>query len=287
MHIKVPWFSQKIMKKIRFFDLIFLIVFLTTSGLAKGQRPVLDPNDPEIGVIEHLGEFIPLNIQLVNEKADTVTLGDILDKPTIINFVYYRCPGICSPMMSALGETIDVLDLEIGKDYQAFTVSFDPTEDTKLALNKKNNYLDLMQNKELAEKGWKFFTGDGPNLARFTDLTGFKYKRVGKDFNHTATLIVLSPEGKITRYIKPGMSQFDERFYFQPFDVKMSILDASEGKVRSTINKVLVFCYSYNPEGQQWVFNITKVSGIVIGFFAIMLFLILILRSGLKKKKNT
>ncbi len=263
-----------------------LFIFLTHTGISYAQRPNFDPNDPEVGVVEHLGDFIPLDIRLINEDRDTVILKDILDKPTIINFVYYRCPGICSPMMSALGETIDILDLNIGEDYQAFTISFDPTEDTELAINKKNNYLDLMQNKEVAEKGWQFFTAEASDVDRFTDLTGFKYKKIGQDFNHTATLIVLSPEGKITRYIKPGMSQFDDRFYFQPFDVKMSVLDASEGTVRSTINKVLVFCYSYNPKGQNWVFNITKVAGIVIGFFAILLFLVLILRSGLKKKKN-
>ena len=286
MHFNLPCCDRKILIIRGIFNLFVLILFFSYSGYVSGQRPAFDPNDPEVGVVEHLGEFIPLDLQLITESRDTIVLGDILDKPTIINFVYYRCPGICSPMMSALGETIDILDLEIGKDYQAFTISFDPTEDTQLAINKKNNYLDLMQNKEAAEKGWKFFTGEASEVTKFTDLTGFKYKRVGKDFNHTATLIVLSPEGKITRYIKPGMSQFDDRFYFQPFDIKMSILDASEGTVRSTINKVLVFCYSYNPEGQQWVFNITKVSGIVIGFFAILLFLILILRSGLKKKKT-
>ena len=286
MHFNLPFCDTKILIIRKVFNLFVLILLFSYSGYLFGQRPAFDPNDPEVGVVEHLGEFLPLDLQLINESRDTIVLGNILDKPTILNFVYYRCPGICSPMMSALGETIDILDLEIGKDYQAFTISFDPTEDTQLAINKKNNYLDLMQNKEAAEKGWKFFTGEASEVARFTDLTGFKYKKVGKDFNHTATLIVLSPEGKITRYIKPGMSQFDDRFYFQPFDIKMSILDASEGTVRSTINKVLVFCYSYNPEGQQWVFNITKVSGIVIGFFAILLFLILILRSGLKKKKT-
>lgn len=262
---------------------LFLLLFFTSSFLY-AQRPALNINDPEIGIVEHLGDIVPADIRLINEESDTVTLGEILDKPTIINFVYFRCPGICSPMMSALGETIDVLDLEIGRDFQAFTISFDPTETIDLGIKKKKSYIELLKKKEVAKKGWQFFTGDSANLTMFTNLTGFRYKKVGRDFNHTASLIVLSPDGKITRYIKPGVNQFDESFYFQPFDVKMSILDASEGKVRSTINKVLVFCYSYNPEGQQWVFNITRVSGILIGFMALVLFLVLALKSKFRKR---
>lgn len=276
--------SQSCSRYFRISNLIILLFLI--SVFVDAQRPALNLNDPEIGIIEHLGNFVPLDIQLINEKSDTVTLGEILKKPTIINFVYFRCPGICSPMMSALGETMDVLDLSIGEDYQAFTISFDPSETIDLGIKKKKSYLELLDKKEAAKEGWQFFTGDSANLALFTQITGFRYKKVGRDFNHTASLIVLSPEGKITRYIKPGVNQFDKSFYFQPFDVKMSVLDASEGKVRSTINKVLVFCYSYNPEGQQWVFNITKVSGILIGFMALALFLVLALRSKFRKQST-
>ncbi len=258
-----------------------LLLFSLSSSTSQNLQTTLQ--DQEIGIVEHLGDTVDLNIKLIDERFDTVNLGSLLDKPAIINFVYYRCPGICSPIMSALGEMIDLIDLTVGEDYYAFTISFDPTENTELAINKKSNYLDLLQKREDAEKGWKFFTSDSASIIRFTDATGFKYKRVGRDFNHTAALIVLSPNGKITRYIKPGLDQYGEKFYFQPFDVKMSILDAAEGKVRSTINKVLVFCYNYNPEGQKWVFNLTKVSGVIIGFFALVFFLILALRSKFRK----
>jgi len=278
-----PQDTKTLLKIVLKFSLnILLFGLLTLPALT--QRIPLNLSDPEIGIIEHLGDTIPSSILLIDEDSDTLGLGYLLDKPTIINFVYYRCPGICSPMMSALAETIEVLDLQIGVDYQAFTISFDPTENTELALNKKENYLDLMEDRDIAGKGWKFFTGDSANMALFTDLAGFKYKKVGRDYNHTAALIMLSPEGIITRYIKPGGNQFDQSFYFQPFDVKMSILDAAEGKVRSTINKVLVFCYSYNPEGQQWVFNITKVSGVLIILFGLLFFAFLALRSKLRKQ---
>jgi len=256
------------------------------NAVIKAQDYPKNFTDPEVGIVEHLGDTVPLTIKLIDEKADTVELKDVITMPTIINFVYFRCPGICSPIMSALSQVIDASDLELGKDYQAFTISFDPTETTDLAIGKKSNYIDLMQKKEVARKNWEFFTGDSANLALFTNVTGFKYKKVGKDYNHAGALIVLSPQGKITRYIKPGGNQFDNSFVFQPFDVKMSILDAAEGKVRSTINKVLVYCYSYNPEGQEWVFNITKVSGVLIIFLGLFLFLILALRSKFKKQSK-
>ena len=95
-----------------------------------------------------------------------MVIGDLLDKPTILNFVYYRCPGICSPLMDGLADAMDGNDLMLGEDYQALTISFDAREGTFLAVKKKNNYLNLMEKKEEAEKGWLFFTSDSASIAR-------------------------------------------------------------------------------------------------------------------------
>ena len=158
-------------------------------------------SDIEIGVVEKLDQYIPLDPVLVDENGDTVIIGDLLDKPTILNFVYYRCPGICSPLMDGLADAMDGNDLVLGKDYQALTISFDPREGTDLAIKKKNNYLNLMKKKEEARDGWRFFTSDSASIARLTEATGFRYKSTGNDFIHSATLIILDPEGKITRYM--------------------------------------------------------------------------------------
>ena len=272
------------MMRQNFWKTLFILMALQLVVIeADAQRNLVAPGDTEIGVVEHLGDTVPATLRLINEEGDTVMLKEILNKPTIINFVYYRCPGICSPMMSALSETIDILDLEIGKDYQAFTVSFDPTETPDLAISKKNNYLALMQKKDAA-KGWHFFTADSANAKLFTDVTGFRYKPQGRDFVHSGVLIILSPEGKITRYIYPGSKPYEDAFFFQPFEMKMSLLDAARGEVRSTVNKVLVYCFNYDPQGQQYVFNITKVAGTVILFFAVIFFIILVIRSGVRRK---
>lgn len=232
--------------------------------------------DVEIGVVEKLDQYIPLDALLIDEHGDTVLIGDLLDKPTILNFVYYRCPGICSPLMDGLADAMDGNDLVLGEDYQALTISFDAREGTFLAVKKKNNYLNLMEKKEQAEKGWLFFTSDSVSIARLTDAAGFRYKPTGNDFIHSATLIILDPGGKITRYMNG--------IYFLPFELKMSLMEAAEGKSGPTVNRVLQYCYSYDPEGQKYVLNITKISATLILFFAVVLLLVLFLY---KKRKTT
>ncbi len=227
-------------------------------------------SDLEVGIVEKLDQNLPMDAMLVNEDGDTVTLGDVLDKPTILSFVYYRCPGICSPLMDGMASAMDLTELELGTDYQAITISFDARETTDLAVNKKSNYLNLMKKKEEAKEGWHFFTSDSANISRLTEATGFRFKPTGNDFLHAAALMILSPEGKITRYMNG--------IYYLPFELKMSLLDAAKGKSGPTVNRVLLYCYSYDPEGQSYVFNVTKVAGTIILFLSLILFAGLVLR---------
>jgi protein SCO1/2 len=255
--------------------LLLLIISVSVSGQAI-INPSASNEDVEIGVVEHLNDYLPDSISLINENGEQVWLADIIDKPTIINFVYYRCPGICSPLMEAVAGVMDKSDMIPGKDYQVLTISFDPTETIDLGIRKKTNYLNLMTNKvEEAKKGWLFFISDSVSIARATNATGFRYKKTGNDFLHAASLTVVSPEGKITRYLN-GL-------FFLPFEWKMAIIEASEGKSGPTLNKVLRYCYSYDPEGQTYVMNITKVSGTLILFFGVVLLLVLVLKPKRKK----
>ena len=232
-----------------------------------------------IGVNEKLGEIVPGDIRVYDENGEEAYLENLIDKPTIMALVYYRCPGICSPLMEGIAEAIDRTDLVLGVDYQVLTISFDARETTDLAVNKKQNHLLLMKKQEQAEQHWQFFTSDSANIARLTDATGFRYKQTGNDFIHSATLIVLSPGRKISRYLNGT--------YFLPFEVKMAVLEASEGRVGPTINKILQFCYSFDPAGQTYVLNITKVAGIIIIFFSFVLLLGLSIKPILRKLKSS
>ena len=258
-------------KKFKLFTGILLLLFYIAPVNAQTINPVENNEDLEIGVVEHLNDYLPDSISLINEAGEEVWLADIIDKPTILNFVYYRCPGICSPLMEGVAGVMGKSGLIPGEDYQVLTISFDPGETIDLGVRKKTNYLNLMTNNvEAAKDGWRFFVSDSASIARATEATGFRYKRTGNDFLHAASLIVVSPEGKITRYLN-GL-------FFQPFEWKMAIVEASKGQAGPTINKVLRFCYSYDPQGQTYVLNVTKVSGVLIMFFALLLVLYLVLK---------
>jgi len=248
---------------------VWLLIFsflmaLTTTGQI---NPV---GDPEIGVVEHLDEYLPTDIYITGEDSKTVTLTDLIDRPTIINYVYYRCPGICSPLMEGLANVMDKSDLVPGVDYQVITISFDPTETIDLGIRKKTNYLNLVNKKEQIAQGWHFFVSDSASIAKGTHAVGFNYKRTGNDFLHAASVMVISPDGKITRYLN-GL-------YFLPFEFKMAIIEASKGQSGPTINKILQFCYSYDPVGRTYVLNVTKVAGILILFIAVVIFMILVFK---------
>lgn len=256
-----------------FLALLFLLCF----GIKLIGQPVFDDKtkDPEIGVVEHLDEFLPTDIYLIDENNQRVLLTDLIDKPTIINWVYFRCPGICSPLMEGLAKVMDASDLVAGVDYQVLTISFDPTETIDLGIRKKTNYLNLVNKKETIGKGWKFFVSDSASIAKGTNAVGFKYKVTGKDFLHAASVTVVSPKGKITRYLNG--------IYFLPFDFKMAIIESSKGMSAPTINKIMQYCFSYDPVGQAYVLNVTKISGTLILFVAVLFFLILIFKPKRKK----
>lgn len=245
---------------------ILLFFFILNITILDAQNPGSNP-DVEIGFIEKQGEYAALDTKLINEEGEEVTLGELIDKPTILNLVYYRCPGTCSPLMWGVAKFIEEVDLELGKDYQVLTISFDHTENIKLGLQKKANYISSLENKELGEH-WRFYVADSANIAKLTESVGFRFKWIVDQYSHPTGLIALSPEGKITRYLR-GIE-------FLPFDIKITMVEAADGKIGPSINRLLAFCYSYDRNEDSMVFNITKVAGTLIMFFAIVIFLILL-----------
>ena len=254
---------------------LVLIGILFIASFSKASSQINPTSDTEIGIDEHLDQYLPKDIYLIGEDSQKVVLTDLIDKPTIINYVYFRCPGICSPLMEGLSEVMDKTDLVAGKDYQVFTISFDPRETIDLGIRKKKNYLNLVHKKESIREGWKFFVSDSASIIKGTDAVGFRYKKNGNDFLHAASIVVVSPEGKITRYLN-GIT-------FLPFNFKMAVIEASKGQSNPTINKVLQYCFSYDPVGKTYVLNVTKIAGTIILFIAVVVFLVLIFKP--KKKK--
>jgi protein SCO1/2 len=255
----------------------FLFLCVCLTGLNSYSQTPLFNQQMQVGFEEKQGQYADLGVKLVNEAGDTVLLKNIINKPTILNLVYFQCAGTCSPLMWGISKFIDGVDLKLGKDYEVITVSFDPTERIKLGIDKKASYLSTMVKKEEA-KNWLFFVSDSANIARLTKSVGFNYQKINDQFVHPTGLIALAADGKIIRYLR-GID-------FLPFDIKVTMVEAAKGKIGPSINRLLAVCYGYDSKGNQFVFNVTRVSAIVISFVVVIIFLVLAF-SRIKFKTKT
>lgn len=250
---------------------LFSVIIFSVSYSSSAQE--------ELGVYEHLDEYISDDLIFTDELYNEVNLKDAIDKPTVISLVYYECPGICSPLLNGLAEAMDRTNIDLGEEYQSFTISFSHTETTELARKKKKTYEKLVSHGD-PKNAWKFFTGDSTTIFRLLDEVGYKVKKEGKEYIHPGTIIVISPKGKITRYLYGST-------YFMPFDLKMAIAEAADERSGPTINKMLKYCFSYDPEGKKYVLNFTKISGSIILVIAFALLGTLIIRGRRKKNLKT
>lgn len=256
------------MNRTYFFIILILVSF---SKNISAQEETGTPK-PEVGIYERLGETIPDGIILTNETGQQVDVKSLITKPTVFSLVYFRCPGICSPLLNGVSTVIDKSDMEPGKDYNLITISFDPSEGYKLASEKKQSYLDNLERKIPADS-WRFLSGDSANIKKIADALGFKFARQGNDFMHGASIMLVTPEGKIARYLY-GTD-------YLPFDFKMAVTEATEGKVVPSINKIMKMCFSFDPEGRKYVLNVTRIAGGGI----LLLLIVFIGFLSLKKKK--
>lgn len=256
------------MKKIIFSIIVFTQILATSLYSQNDQSE-------EVQVIEHLGDTIPLDLKFVTDKNKSVTLRQLIDKPTILSFVYFDCPGLCSPLLDGVGDVIHKSDMVLGKDYQVITVSFNFRDTPEKAKDKKKRFVERYSADNT--DGWIFLTTDSSTIYEITHATGFITKAVGFDFIHPSAIIAISPKGKITRYLY-GIT-------FLPMDVKLAMAEANEGKARPTIQKILLMCYSYDPQNQKFGLDVTKIIGTIIAFF-LLLFVIIYLIKPRKKNKN-
>jgi protein SCO1/2 len=219
---------------------------LATAGLGLAEE------DSEIGIDEKLGEMVPLDLTFLNPEGQTVTLADLVDKPTFLTLVYYHCPTICKPLLGGVAEAVEKTDLTPGEDYNIITISFDVKDSPQSARRIKRNFTHPVEDR-IKNNGWEFLVADSATIAQLTDAVGFRFKKQENDFAHGTSLIVLTREGKIVRYLY-GMR-------YMPFDIKMAVAEATKGTVAPSIARVLQYCFSYDPEGRRYVFNLTRVAG--------------------------
>jgi len=243
------------------------------GGLMQPSAPknVLPSELEAVQVKEHLGEMLPLDVVLTDHEGRQVKLGDYFGKgrPVIVNLGYYGCPMLCGLVLNGLTKGLKGLPYLPGREFDVVSVTIDPHEDTALAKKKRESILEEL-GKEGAGAGWSFNTASEAEIKRLADAVGFGYRwdEKSKQWAHAAMIVVASPEGKIARYLY-GI-EFDTK------NLKLSLLDASEGKVGSTVDRILLYCFHYDTESKGYVLfarNFMKLGGavtlVVLGAFLV------------------
>lgn len=213
-------------------------------------------NEDAVEYQEHLGQVIPGDIVLRDEQDRPVTTAELIDKPTILMMVYYECPGICTPLLNEVADILGKSQLDPARQpFQLVAVSFQPDDTAETARLKQANYLKLV-GRPLPTSTWRFLTAEQASIDRLTGAIGFRYKAAGKEFTHPSGLVIVAPDRKITRYLL-GTE-------FLPFDFQMGVYEASRGTVMPTTARLMKMCFSYDPEGRTYVFNVVRVTAFVM-----------------------
>lgn len=262
------------MKKVLFILLIFVLSF--SFNRAFSNQELKD----KVGIEEHLGKYLPMDLKFANSNGDTLTLNQVITKPTILSLVYFHCPGICTPLLNALVDGLDRIQMEQGKDFNVITISFDHKETPEIAAKWKKSHLTQMERK-VPEASWYFLVGDSINIRKLTIALGFYFKSDGQnDYMHAGSIYAISPKGMISRYL-----YFDK--YFNPFDLKMALLEANDGKFNPSINTAVQYCFSYDPVNKKYVFNFTRILGTIMLLAAATFFVVLVKSGRKKNQKNS
>ncbi len=247
---------------------LFLALLLLLSAIGvvypHSTDPLLDhqhdasplPGDAaKAGLEERLGARLPLELMFRDETGRQVRLAELVTMPTIILPVYYSCTNVCNFLQQGLATALPAVKRQPGREYRVISVSFDETETPALAMKYKKTYLTVM-NSPFPEDGWRFLTGDSTNIRRLTDPAGYRFQRQGRDFVHPVVSLVVSRDGTIVRYLY-GTS-------FLPKDITLALLEAQDGRVGGAIHKVVDYCFSFDPQGKTYVFNLLRVTATVI-----------------------
>ena len=240
------------------------------------------PADGKLGVEENPGGYVPLDIPFLDETGKQVTFRQLMDgKPAILTLNYYGCPNLCTPQLNDLAQNLTRVKLTENKDYRVITLSFNPAETPEDATKKKANLIASMK-RPFDANAWTFLTGREEDIRKVTQSVGFYYEeQAGPNgmvqYLHPAVLVALSPTGKITRYLN-GIEQL-------PFDIQMAMMEASEGTVRPTIAKTLLFCFAFDPKNKTYVFAAEKIGAVILSLILGGFFLYLVL-TGRKKEPS-
>jgi protein SCO1/2 len=244
-----------------------------TKGIMSPPANMRPPRLENVGIEQHLDGQVPPDLTFRDETGQTVKLGDYFGrKPLILNLVYYNCTMLCGEALAGLSGSMRLIKFDVGKEFDVITVSFDPRETPEIAATKKEDYVKRY-GRAGAAAGWHFLTGPAESINALTKAVGFQYQYDPKSnqFAHATAIMVLTPEGRISRY-----------FYgvdFPPKDLRMGLVEASQGKIGNAVDEVLLYCYHYDPETGKYgavITNILRLAAaatiLILGGFLLIMF---------------
>ena len=248
---------------------LFFMFDAAHAQLNQNRPAILD----EIGVDEKLGDTIPLDLRFADSNGDSVRLSELIQngKPLLLNPLYYECPSLCSLVLDGVFNAVQDMAWSPGEDYTIISFSIDPEEGPSLAKETSNTYLGDL-NRPGAENGWHFLTGNEREIRELTEAIGFRYKKDERtgEYVHLASVMMISPEGVITRYLY-GTN-------FNEFAFRNGLFEAADGEIGSPVDQIVLYCFTYDPSSQSYVpvaMNIMKLGGlatvIILGIFLTVL----------------
>lgn len=224
---------------------ILSVVTLMAAGMAGLPATAQDgrPNAlQEVAIEQKLDEQVPLDLPFVDENGQSVMLGDYFgQRPVVLALVYYECPMLCTLVLNGVTTSLGLMEFNPGQEFDVVAVTIDPDETPDLAAAKKRNVLEEYGRPETAD-GWHFLTGSQESITALSDAVGFQYiyDEASDEYAHAAGIMVLTPEGRLARYIY-GID-------YPPRDLSFALMEASENRIGSLANQMLLFCYQYDPE---------------------------------------
>ena len=227
---------------------------------ASGQDVPPPPFLKDVGIDQKLDGQVPLDLVFRDELGKDIRLGELVrDKPVILMLVYYECPMLCTMSLNELTRVLKVMQYDVGQQFDVVTVSFDPREGPDLAREKKSNYLK-QYGRAGAEGGWHFLTGEAEPINRLTGAVGFRYTwdEPTKQFAHASGFMILTPQGKLARYF------FGHDYSVT--DLRLSLVEASQGKVGSVTDALILYCFHYDPSKGKYslaIMNVLRALGVL------------------------
>jgi len=218
------------------------------------------PQFKDLTIDQHLGQSVPIDLEFRDEAGKTVTLGSYFGakRPVLLTLVQFRCPNLCTLILNDTLRCLRAMPLSAGNDFTVLTVSFDPRETSELASAKKRQYIDSYR-RAGSEEGWHFLTGDAKSIDALTKAVGFNYQFDPKSnqYIHPSGITILTSDGRISRYFF-GLA-------YQPKDVRLALLDASDRRIGTLADQVLLFCYHYDPSTGRYSLAVLRALRVLAG----------------------